>query len=191
MGLIASVFRSLFGGGRNLVAEAVEVFRPNAEAEASRAHDLDSAALDQFTAEFGARGGRGYFDRFMDGLNRLPRPMLVMGVFGILVWTAFDPIASAEMFTSWSIIPSEFWYVVLAIVTFYFGGRHQAKVHEVQERLAGVAAGVPVMLDTLSDLEALRPESPSVADTGTDATGEIDAVVPEENAALTAWEGGQ
>lgn len=194
MGLISAIFGSLFGRGRNVVAETVEVFRPNAEAQSQRNHDLDTATLNQMAAEFANRGARGWFDRFMDGLNRLPRPMLVLGVFGILVWTSIDPIASAQVFTSWAIIPAEFWYVVLAIVTFYFGGRHQIKGHEVQERLANLAASVPAVMETLSGLEDLRidrAESPSVAQTGTNVNVEQFATDTEDNAALTAWKEGK
>jgi hypothetical protein len=142
-------------------------------------------------AEFADRENRGRFDRLMDGVNRLPRPMLVLGVFGILVWTSIDPIAAAQVFTSWAIIPTEFWYVVLAIVTFYFGGRYQTKVHQMQARLANVAAGVPAVLKTISELEKMRPDhptTPGVASPGTDAATELDAMTSEANPALADWE---
>lgn len=191
MGLISSIFGLLFGGGRNVVRETVEVFRPNAEAQSQRGHNLDTATLNQMAAEFADRGGRGGFDRFMDGVNRLPRPMMVAGVFGLLIWTSVDPISSAQVFTSWAIIPTEFWYVVLAIVTFYFGGRYQAKVHDMQRRLASVAKGVPAVLETLSGLEDLRPESPGSADTGSDVSAEERAGKPANNAAMNAWRAGK
>jgi len=190
MGLISTLFGSLFGGGRNIVTETVEVFRPNAEAQAQRSNNLNTATLNQMAAEFADRGERGWFDRVMDGVNRLPRPMMVIGVFGILFWTSIDPIAAAKVFTSWAIIPAEFWYVVLAIVTFYFGGRHQSKANEMQERLASVAVGVPAVIESLAALDGLRPEdhdTPGAAQTGTDVQTEAHATEPTENAALTAW----
>ncbi|WP_457650951.1 3TM-type holin [Profundibacter sp.] len=191
MGLITDIFGVLFGSGKNVVKETVEVFRPNAEAQSKRGFDLDSATLNQMAAEFADRENRGRFDRLMDGVNRLPRPMLVLGVFGILVWTSIDPIAAAQVFTSWAIIPTEFWYVVLAIVTFYFGGRYQTKVHQMQARLANVAAGVPAVLKTISELEEMRPDhptTPGAASPGTDASAELDAMTSEANPALADWE---
>ncbi len=178
MGMIGQLLAVLFGGGRNVIADTAAAFRPNAEAQAARAYGLDSATLNQLAAEFAWRGQRGWFDRMMDGINRLPRPMLVLGVFSMLIWTARDPVGSAEVFTSWAIIPTEFWYVVLAIVTFYFGGRYQAKVQEMQARLAGVASGVPVVLDSLEALDGLRPTPtrPGVAASGTDASLTLDAL---------------
>ena len=194
MGLIANVFAGLFGGGRNVVRETFEVFRPNAEAQSQRGHALDAATLNQMAAEFADRGQRGRFDRFMDGVNRLPRPMMVSGVFGLLIWTSVDPISAAQVFTSWAIIPTEFWYVVLAIVTFYFGGRNQAKANDMQERLANVASGVPAVLSALSQLEEMRPQtadSPGSADTGTDADAEVHATADDENPALNEWKAGK
>lgn len=193
MGLITDIFGVLFGSGKNVVKDTVEVFRPNAEAQSKRGFDLDSATLNQMAAEFADRENRGRFDRLMDGVNRLPRPMLVLGVFGILVWTSVDPIAAAQVFTSWAIIPTEFWYVVLAIVTFYFGGRYQTKVHQMQARLANVAAGVPAVMQTISELEDLRadaPVTPGVADPGPDASVELAALQDSgnDNPALADWE---
>lgn len=188
MGLIGNIFGMLFGGGRNLVTDTIETFRPNAEAQSKRGHDLDSAAMAQLAAEFHARGKRGWFDQLMDGINRLPRPMLVFSVFGLLAWTAVDPIEAAKVFTSWAIIPVEFWYVVLAIVTFYFGGRHQVKAQDMQARLIQVAAGVPMVMEAISGLDDLHDASPGVADTGTDTGLSETSILPSTNAAVSAWQ---
>lgn len=186
MGLITSIFHSLFGSNRNIVKETVEVFRPNAEAADQRSHDLDSAALAQLGAEFQAQD-KGWFNSFMDGVNRLPRPLMVMGIFGVLVWTPYDPIGSAQVFTAWSLIPVEFWYIILAIVTFYFGGRHQAKAIDLQKSMANVATRVPAVLETIEALEDLRHDSPGVADTGTDTEMQAHALSSSENAAVDDW----
>ena len=69
MGLIEKLMRFVFGGG---VQSTVEVFRENSEKSAVRAHVLQQAALTQFATEF--RNPRSGFDRFIDGVNRLPRP---------------------------------------------------------------------------------------------------------------------
>jgi Holin of 3TMs, for gene-transfer release len=187
MGLIRNIFGALFGGGRNVITETLETFRPNAEAQSQRSHDLDSAAMAQLAAEFRQNGQRGWFDQVMDGINRLPRPMLVFSVFGLLAWTAVDPIEAAKVFTSWAIIPVEFWYVVLAIVTFYFGGRHQAKAQDMQARLVQVAAGVPLVMQTISELDDLHDQSPGVSDTGTDTGLAEEAIQMSGNSAVSAW----
>ncbi len=81
---IANVLGAVFGGGRNVIAETAEVFRPNAENQAERDQEYQSAALAQFAAEF-AIERKGWFDRFIDGLNRLPRPIMALGTIGLFI----------------------------------------------------------------------------------------------------------
>ena len=75
MGLIEKLMEFVFGGG---VQSTVEVFRENSEKSAALAHVLQQAALTQFATEF--RNPRSGFDRFIDGVNRLPRPAMAFGV---------------------------------------------------------------------------------------------------------------
>ena len=77
MGIIGQIMSAIFGGGRNVVAETVQVFRENAENGAVRDADAKTAALTQLATEFG-HARQGWFNRFIDGLNRLPRPMLAL-----------------------------------------------------------------------------------------------------------------
>ena len=71
MGMIGSLFATLFGGNRNVIRETVEVFRPNAEAEEQRLSIKEQAALAQFAAEFSAPR-KGLFDRFVEALTVCP-----------------------------------------------------------------------------------------------------------------------
>ena len=59
-----------------------EVFVPNATRKMQAAHDAYIAALGEYFAEFQSAGD-GWFDRFVNGLNRLPRPMLALGTLGL------------------------------------------------------------------------------------------------------------
>ena len=79
MGLIKKLMGFVFGG----VQSTVEVFRENSETSAVRAHVLQQAALTQFATEF--RNPRSGFDRFIDGVNRLPWP-LVCWAFSSRQW---------------------------------------------------------------------------------------------------------
>ena len=91
MGLIEKLMGFVFGGG---VQSTVEVFRENSEKSAVRAHVLQQAALTQFASEF--RPPRSGFDRFVDGLNRLPRPAMAFGVLGLFIPAMVDPIWFAD-----------------------------------------------------------------------------------------------
>ncbi|MBP0483959.1 3TM-type holin [Sagittula salina] len=180
MGLIQLV-QTLLGGNGKAVKELAEVFKVNAEASDARGHDLDTAALNQFAAEFVARSRRTWWDSLVDGLNRLPRPAFTLGVFMVLVWTARDPAFMAEVFTTWAIIPAPVWVLITAIVTFFFGGRAQAKDLDFQRDLASVMSGTQAALAQRRELRALGAGSATTL-TDAPAHGTYD-----DNPALADW----
>lgn len=181
MGLIGDLLGMFLGGGRNVIRETAEVFRPNAEAEAVRDAARGAAALSQFAAEFGIER-RGWFDRFIDGLNRLPRPMLALGTLGLFGAAMFDPIWFAERMQGIALVPEPLWWLMGAIVSFYFGARHQAKTHEIERSLATTLARAPHVVAGLRELERLnRPETGSEPEPAEDTSGS------QPNAALEDW----
>ena len=185
--MIGEFLGMVFGGGRNVVRETVEVFRPNAEAEAVRAAAKSAAALQQFAAEFGIER-RGWFDRFIDGLNRLPRPMLALGTLALFVTSMVDPVWFAARMQGLALVPEPLWWLMGAIVSFYFGARHQAKTHELQRSLTETLARAPEVARHIEALERLRDAG---GDYETDEVAE--AVIPAQpasasgNAALDEW----
>ncbi|WP_282093054.1 3TM-type holin [Epibacterium ulvae] len=191
MGMIPNLFGLFFGSGRNVVKETVEALRPNAEALSVRHHTHDMSVLNQFAKEFHARQNRSWFDAFVDGLNRLPRPLMVVAVFGMLIYTPIDPVRMAEVFTAWALIPAGMWAVVGAIVAFFFGGRQQLKEHDFQGELAETLTRAPQVMSNLAALRKLRADSPGVADTGTDSALAENIAEPDENPALREWQESQ
>jgi hypothetical protein len=184
MGLIGNILGVIFGGGRNAVAETIEVFRPNAEAAAVRDAAREAAALAQFAAEFGIER-RGWFDRLIDGLNRLPRPLLAFGVLGLFVAALVDPVWFAARMQGIALVPEPLWWLMGAIVSFYFGARHQVKAQDYQRGLAETLARTSEVMRNIRELEALAPEAPEAAPPraeGPDADG-----AEEPNAALDDW----
>ncbi|MDJ0994235.1 MAG: holin family protein [Dinoroseobacter sp.] len=132
MGLIERVMDFVFGAG---VKDTVEIFRENAEARAIRHHELTQGALSQFGVEF-QYAGPSLFDRVINGLNRLPRPALAFGTLGLFVLAMVDPVWFADRMAGLSLVPEPMWWLLGAIVSFYFGARHQAKSQEFQSSLA-------------------------------------------------------
>ena len=162
MGLMERVLSLVFGGGQNVVRDTVEVFRENAEGGAVRSAQLQGKALEQFAAEF-AIARRGRFDRFMDGLNRLPRPALALGTLGLFVSAMIAPLWFAERMQGIALVPEPLWWLLGVIVSFYFGARHQLKAQEFQRDLAGSMARVPQVLDNIGairDLDASHDDVP-------------------------------
>lgn len=167
MGLIEMILGGLLGGGRNAVKETAEVFRVNAEAQAGREAAYSQAALQQFAAEF-AHARKGWFDRLIDALNRVPRPAMAIGVLALMGSAMADPEWFASRMQGVALVPEPLWWLLGAIVSFYFGARHQAKGQEFQRSVAATLAAAPTVggtspkekaeaSDTRSDVPATNP----------------------------------
>jgi hypothetical protein len=114
--------------------ELIEVFKPNAEMAAARGHEetmalseQDMASLQQFAAEFHARERRTWWDSLVDGLNRLPRPLITLGILAFFVLAPLEPVRFLEVAKVYQIMPDGFWALLSVVVAFYFGGRMQLK----------------------------------------------------------------
>ena len=185
--MIRTILATLFGGGRNAATEIIETFRPNAERSAQRAADAQTAAMAQFAAEFAQPRG-GLFDRFVDGLNRLPRPIMALGTIGFFGLLVHDPIAFASRMQPLELVPAELWWLIGAVVSFYFGARELQKFRERGPRLS--AEDVTGVIDKMKQIEALRPEEPDA----TNAPGPATEAAPGAttgNAAIDAWREGR
>lgn len=131
MGLIAR----LLGLGSN-VREVAEVFTVNKTREAEFEHLEQAATLEQFGKEFEVRRA-GWFDTFVDGLNRLPRPVLALGTVGLFVFAMIDPAAFSARMVGLDSVPTELWWLLGAVVSFYFGARELHYVREKARRERG------------------------------------------------------
>ena len=120
MGLIEKMFSLLFGGGRNVVKDTVEVFRENSEAHGARMTQAQMQAMRQYGQEF-VVPRQGGFDRFMDGVNRLPRPAWALGTLGLFVSAMVEPLWFAERMQGIALVPEPLWWLLGVIVSFYFG----------------------------------------------------------------------
>jgi len=172
--MIATFWDMLFGNRRNVIRETAEVFRENSEEAAKRAHDLQGAALSQFAAEF-ATPQKGGFDRLMDGVNRLPRPMLALGTLGLMTSAMVDPLWFAARMQGIALVPEPLWWLLGIVVSFYFGARSQAKSQAFHAGIARSLSRVPQVVDNIESLNAMSQRS--------ETTGENNA----DNPALTEW----
>ncbi len=191
MGLIERIVSMVFGDGGRGLKSTVEIFRENAEAAGSRESELKAKALAQFASEF-ALPRKGWFDRMIDGLNRLPRPALAFGTLGLFISAMVDPIWFAARMQGIALVPEPLWWLLGAIVSFYFGARHQAKGQEFQRQISHSLATVPKVLNNLELLERSKagPNGPGKAGAGTDAQLDLTVIEPEANPALEAWQRG-
>jgi hypothetical protein len=123
------VIDRLVGGGPGGVAalgtaarEVAEVFTPSATRRMELSAEAQMAALRQLSDEFGAPS-LGWFDRAVNGVNRLPRPLLAFGTLGLFVFAMVDPGAFTLRMAGLNAVPEPLWWLLGAIVAFYFGAR--------------------------------------------------------------------
>ena len=190
MGLIERIFSSVFGNGRNVIVETAQVFRENAEGAAVRQASIQTQSMQQFASEFTVQR-QGGFDRFMDPLNRLPRPLLAFGTIGLFVVAMSDPVWFSTRMQGISLVPDPLWWLMGAIVSFYFGARHQAHSQDFQRSIAQTLARVPTVVQNTRALQALRSDTPQVAQSAPSAELNLGALAPSDNPALLEWQNSQ
>lgn len=178
MGVISGLLAVLFGGGRNVVRETAEVFHENQDKAAERSASLRGAVMAQYGAEFQAPA-KGGFDRFMDGLNRLPRPALALGTLALFIAAMIDPLWFAARMQGVALVPEPLWWLLGVVVSFYFGARHQVKAQDFQREIGAAMLRAPEVMANLDSLQGMRSDSPGVA--------RDDPEDPDANPALDDW----
>jgi len=99
-----------------------EVFVANATREMELEQEAYKMALEAASEEY-RHSGSAWFDRFVNGLNRLPRPLMALGTIGLFVFAMVDPPAFAARMMGLNEVPEPLWWLLGAIVSFYFGAR--------------------------------------------------------------------
>jgi hypothetical protein len=156
-----STFARLMRPARNLI----EAFGPDicsgpqhgsAERPALSAQEL--ASLEQLAAALQPRATRTSWDVFIDGFNRVPRPLITLGVLAFFVLAPLDPGRFARIARAYELMPDGFWALLSVIVAFYFGGRMQLKRQDMAIRDGALAIAREIM--ALQRGPRVRPEAP-------------------------------
>ena len=127
------------------VETVAEVFTVNKTKEEMAFRAQAMASLGQYGMEF-TNANTNRFDSFINGLNRLPRPILALGTVGLFVFAMANPVDFATRMQGLAYIPDPLWWLLGAVVSFYFGAR---ELHYARE------ATVPMIIPT-SGLPAVR-----------------------------------
>ena len=206
MGLMGQVF-GLGAAARDIgtaVGGVAEVFAGNkAQREAQDAARFQAVTAAQ-AAEF-AHAPVGAFHGFVDGLNRLPRPMLALGTLGLFVYAMVEPSGFGLRMEGLQHVPEPLWWLLGAIVSFYFGAREfhywrggalpsvasMTSARTVVETGGAAQAGGQAQGDDAAlSLGALRPAprpTPTPTPVAKKAAPGIPAADPYYNAALEDW----
>lgn len=77
-----------------------------------------------------ARPGSGY-DRLIDAVNRLPRPLMAFGTQALMLYALLDPAGFALRMEGLDAMPEAMWWLLGAVITAYFGAR---EAHHLRSR---------------------------------------------------------
>jgi len=127
MGLISKLFGSGIDGAATGIAKVVGIFTPNKEKQSERDANARAASMGQYASEFNVHAQRNWFDSFVDGANRLVRPILAFHVILFFDVVFFSQDLALSALQSLTIVPTGMWALLSIIVTFYFGGRMHLK----------------------------------------------------------------
>ena len=149
----------------NAATGVAEVFRVNETRKLELDEEAYARAIGQMSGEFAAQP-RGWFDGLMNGMNRLPRPILTLGTVGLFVYAMVDPVGFGLRMENLNLVPEPLWWLLGAIISFYFGAR-EAHYFRTQPRFPRAAtaaspsavAGAPdanPALDDWAEAQAAR-----------------------------------
>ncbi|MCP3923337.1 MAG: hypothetical protein GY714_12205 [Desulfobacterales bacterium] len=85
-----------------------------------------------FSSEFHNRNNRTSWDSFWDGLNRMPRPLFVVLIVAYFILSYANPEEFQILNLGLSTVPERMWYVLSAIIGFYFCARELHKIRETK-----------------------------------------------------------
>jgi hypothetical protein len=169
------VIGKILGAGR-AAGGVAEVFLGNRAEREAMAGQLATATVQQFDAEF-ARSGSSRFDGFVNGLNRLPRPLLALSTIGLFAYAMAEPGGFGTRMQSLALVPEPLWWLLGAIVSFYFGAR---ELHHQRNRgLVGIATTAAQRAVATDQAPATQPPMTFAALPS--------AIDPDHNAAVQEW----
>jgi hypothetical protein len=99
-----------------------EVFTQNATRRMELDEEAYARAIGQYGQEF-ARPAGSWFDGLVNGLNRLPRPLLALGTMALFIYAMIEPAGFSLRMEGLQAVPEPLWWLMGAIVGFYFGAR--------------------------------------------------------------------
>jgi hypothetical protein len=99
----------------------------------------------------------------VNGLNRLPRPFLALGTVGLFVYAMMDPQAFSQRMVGLSAVPEPLWWLLGAVVAFYFGARETHYFRESRST-GGRAVISQAAVQPPAPTPTIAPENPALAD---------------------------
>lgn len=117
---------------------------------------------------------RAAYDRLVDAVNRLPRPLTVLGSLALLGSALVAPDWFQARMDALSQMPEALWWIVGGVLSLHFGARFQDRSLDLRREEAQLARA-----------PAALPEA--TASPGSDAALVMDTLAPGPNPALADW----
>ncbi len=167
--------------------------------------ELHQALLNAAVAAEGTAPRGAAYDRIVDGLNRLPRPLMVLGSMALFGYGVADPAGFARRMAGLHQMPEQMWWLLGAVVSLFFGAReaHHFRLKKAMEVLfpddpatenaatepKKAGAENPIAATSFPSPAPVAPEpaAPPSASAGGSAPALPSAASVADNPALAEW----
>ncbi len=166
----------LLGGNiLGVVDKIIGRFAGDRTAREAGYHDESMASRQQFAAEFQVLN-RTWFDSLIDGINRLPRPVIVGMVIWYFVLAVRDPTEFQVVNTALDGVPEFMWQIAMLVIGFYFVAR---EIQKSRDKLTLPKKDFDEQQRRITELRAQKP---------IETTDDVaDESKPLSDAAIKAW----
>jgi hypothetical protein len=111
-----------------------------------------------------------WWDSLIDGVNRLPRPLMTFGTIFLFFYAIYDPVTFSVWMVALQGIPDNLWYIMGTIILFWFGGK--------------MLVGTPLVSKTNAYAKLLESLKTKKIETTTDFNDETKPLSQEQ---IDAW----
>ncbi len=173
----------LVKAGGDVAINGIKAVSGSRFARDQQSSDIRQAAVSQFAGEF-EHAGDGWFDSFINGVNRIPRPLGFFCVIAYFLWMIKDPDGAKEFANNLTANPVWFTFMITGIVGFFYGFRsldkHFSRRYRKSDQQAYANASA-----TRASTEAFASETANDATEGED--GDTDPVKPALDPEIKAF----
>ena len=148
--MIANLFGGNILGGVNKILGRFITDKDRVEANI---HNEQIAVQGAFAAEWHQRNSRTWWDSFWDGVNRMPRPLMVTMTIALFFTAYYDPAEFMILMAAFSTVPDWLAMLLGAITLFYFGSRAYEKAFKIKGPSAAQMSVSLELIDKIRERE--------------------------------------
>lgn len=120
----------------NTVVDVTKVFKGSESDRENNTHQQYLASMQAFSNEFAPKQNRTKWDSFWDGINRMPRPLIVIAIFSYFGLSYYSPTEFQALNVALDTVPEQMWWIMTAVVSFYFAAREFQKGRDTKMALS-------------------------------------------------------